>query len=177
MSYDYAINVYYGEKYICSLVAKHAGGYDNVIWWQLDQLINKYKNMNLTKELFQTGIEDNGEYFHFINDDLSNKEIFKVDFLNSLISLPTHPIYTFDEFKIAWGDVAEILKEEDIYYIIYEESEKYILNHIEYDEQLLMKDIVTFDEFQRIYDFYSSLMDEDNEYILNGTKVIKFNII
>ncbi len=58
LKYDYAINVYYGEGYICSLVAKHAGGYDNVIWWQLDELIKEYEDKKITKELFKNTIEE-----------------------------------------------------------------------------------------------------------------------
>lgn len=177
LNYDYAINVYYGEKYICSLVAKYAGGYDNVIWWQLDKLIKEYQDSKVSKELFETTIDTVTEYFHYVSEDLSKIEDFKIDFLNKTVSLPTHPIYSYEEFENCWGDVLKFINEDGKDYIIYEETHKYPLRHVEFDEEILMKEIVTFDEFKMIEEFYSRLMDDDQEFILNGNKILKFNMI
>ena len=182
INYDYVLNVYYGEKYICSLGARNAGGYDNVIWWLLKNFIETFNNKEMSRKLLEETIEQNEEgpiydYFHVINEDLSNNEEYKIDFLNKKISLPTHPLYSPEEFKECWGDVAEVVNQDGVYYMIYEESEKFLLKHIEFDEKLLIKEVVTFDEFFLIEEFYSKLMDEDYDYILNNNKIIKFNII
>lgn len=175
-NYDYAINVYNGDKYVCSLIAKNAGGYDNVIWWQLDELIKECQDKKVTKELIEKTIDNTSEYFHYINEDLSNVEKFKIDFLNKIVSLPTHPIYSYEEFYDSWGDTAKLVNEDGKDYIIYEEKDKYLLQHVEFNEELLMKEIVTFDEFMLIEEFYSRLMEDDNDFILNGNKILKFNM-
>ncbi len=175
-NYDYAINVYYGDEYVCSLIAKHAGGYDNVIWWQLKELIKEYENKKITKEQIKNTIEETSEYFHYVDDDLSNIEKFKIDFLNKIVSLPTHPIYSFEEFDDCWGDVAKLMIEGDEVYIVYEETNKCLLKHVEYNEKILMKEIVTFEEFKLITEFYSCLMEDDYDFVLNGNKILKFNM-
>ena len=60
----------------------------------------------------------------------------------------------------------------------YDDEEVYPLNNITFeDESLLLKDVITFDEFNILYEFYDKLQDEDNEFLLNNHKIIKFNII
>jgi len=176
LNYDYAINVYYENKYICSLIAKHAGGYDNVIWWQLDELIKEYKDKKITKELFKNKIEETSEYFHYVDEDLSNVEKFKIDFFYNIVSLPTHPIYSYEEFDKCWGDSIKLTNEDGKDYIIYDGTNKYLLQHVEFNEELLMKEIVSFEEFKLIEEFYSGLMENECDYILNNNKILRFNM-
>lgn len=227
MSLDYILNVYYGEKFICSLGANYAGGYDNIIWRQLDELINDYKDKEISKELFETTIEDYSDYFYCLDKDFSNIETSKIDFLNQVISQPYFPINTFEEFPKNWEGDGKIVKEGNNYYEVYnfdcsefdgsncpyfdgskcslydeyihtnEAYEghhfecyhfdgtqmnkkgkliKHSLKNVEFDEELLLKDIVTFDEFHRIFKFYESLYLEDNLFILNDSKVIRLNL-
>ncbi len=52
MSYDYAIKVFNEDKYICVITLKHSN-YDNVIWWQLETLIDAYRNKEISKNIFE----------------------------------------------------------------------------------------------------------------------------
>lgn len=175
-NYDYAINVFYGENFICSLIAKHAGGYDNVIWWQLDELIKSYKDKKISRNLFKTTIEDNSEYFHFTYSNLSNKVANIIDFENQLISVPTCPIYTISEYNDDWGSFYRINKVDGDYYLHFEDGNKTNVEKVEFDESLLRKEKVTFDEFRKINEFYSNLMERDYDFILNDGKVLRFNM-
>ena len=107
LNYDYAINVYYDGKYVCSLVARNCGGYDNVVWRQLSQLIESYKDQEITNELIKNTIEDNSDYFKYINNDLSKEEKFFIDFAKSIVSIPTHPVYDFKDFEDALQSLQE----------------------------------------------------------------------
>ena len=111
-NFDYALNVYYNEEYVCTLVANHAGCYDNVIWWQLNELIQKYKDNEISEKIFDETLKTHSEYFELYKGDqlMTTK---KIDFSKKIISLPTCPIYTMKQFEECWGDVAKIKKEEN----------------------------------------------------------------
>lgn len=78
---------------------------------------------------------------------------------------------------MSWGDVEKVINENDKHYVLYDDNNKYLLQNVEFNERLLMKELVSFKEFELIEKFYSKLMDNDNKFILNNNKIIKFNII
>lgn len=176
--YDYTINVYYGEKFICTLGANHAGGYDNIIYWQLGELIKGYNNKDITAELFENTVEDLSDYFFVLSTDqpIVNSDI--IDFKNKVLSKPTDVIYEIDEFNETWDGYCALVKENDKYYVDYYENEKYELEKVEFDNiNLLYKNILTFEEFNILNKFYTELMDKNVEFLLNNSKIIKFNYI
>jgi DNA modification methylase len=87
------------------------------------------------------------------------------------------PIYKEDVFNEVWEGRATLRNENGKYYIVYSEEE-WALENIEFENVgLLYKQILTFDEFNIVNEFYSKLMESDNEYLLNNNLIIKFNCI
>lgn len=175
---DFIINVYYGEKFICSLGANHTGGYDNVVWWKLEELIKTYEDKELTRELFEKTIDHLPVNLCLLpNEDQPEYYADVIDFKNKVVSMPTMPIYKEDIFNEVWEGRATLRNENGKYYIVYSEEE-WALENIEFENVgLLYKQILTFDEFNIVNEFYSKLMESDNEYLLNNNLIIKFNCI
>lgn len=177
MIFDYVLEVYYGEKFIMTLGARHCAGYDNVVWFEVKKLIDSLKNKEISKENILKFINNEETYFHECDGDgYINKE--KIDFLNNTITTPTKPIYSIEEFNEVWEGFAKLVEVDNKLYIKYDEEELFPLKSVQFEnESLLFKDVVSFDEFEILYDFYWNLQDVDNEFLLNNKKIIKFNII
>lgn len=177
MIFDYVLDVYYGEQYIMTLAARHCADYDNVVWYEVKKLIDTLKNKEITKENILSFINNNETYFKECTDDCYTRKE-KIDFKNQTITIPTKPIYSIDEFNDVWEGFAQLVEVDNKLYVKYDDEEVYPLKNITFeDESLLLKDVITFDEFNILYEFYDKLQDEDNEYLLNNHKIIKFNII
>lgn len=174
---DYILDVYYNDKLIIKLGAKYCGGYDNVVWYELKKLIDALKNKEITKAIVLDYINSNETYFIECTDD-SYINSDKIDFTNQLITTPTKPIYSKEEFIDVWDGYVELLDINGKYHTKYDDDCIYPLKEIEYaDVDLLMKDELSFDEFDKIYQFYDYLQDIGEEFYLNKSKFLKFNII
>ena len=177
MRFDYVLEVYYGEKFIITLGARHCGGYDNVVWYEVKDFIDSFKDKEITKKNILEYINNTETYFYEC-DSKTYTKIDKIDFGNKTITTPTKPVYTIEEFKEAWDGYIELLEVDNKLCVKYDDDSVYPLKNVTFcDETLFYKDELTFDEFEILYNFYWNLQKEDNEFLLNNKKIIKFNIV
>lgn len=176
MSCDYILKVFNNDELVCCLCAYNTGGYDNVIWYKLDQLIKNMKGKDVNK----ANILMVAKELYFEEYDLSinnNVTVDVIDFYNKFISTPTNPIYSASEFNQVFKGSCELVKKENKYYTTYEEGEYCELSNVSFDNiELLKKPVLSFKEFDKVQEFYHSIMDEDNEFVLDDNTIIRFNI-
>lgn len=170
---DYILNVYAGNEFVCCLGGKHMN-YDNVIWWQLSKVIKEYRGKKITKEELQNTIETVSEYFVVLENVEAIKGEPSIDLINETIEKPELSIYNFDEVTKESCDFS-LVKENGKYWSQYDVEQLYPMENVSFNEDLLNKKVVSFNELLEINEFVETL--SDREYILNNNKVLVLNLI
>lgn len=172
---DYTIKIIKNGKAICAF-GGHNMNYDNVLWWQLSELLKILKEgFNSKKELVEK-VEQETDYFREDNDyDETTPEI---DLDNQTISLPFFPIYKLNEVSKE-NCCIDLEKNNDEFYAVYDEDEKYKLEKVLFRNlELLKKNRVSFEEFKLISSFVDELLSKgETDYLLNNKFVVRFNCI
>ena len=173
---DYILNVYKNGKFLFAIGGKHMA-YDNVIWWQLEELVKvvkEYKGSNI--ELLKE-IQSNAVYFAFVLDEVYEGEPI-IDVEKQIIDMPYVPLYEFEEVNGVDCPI-KLVEKEDGYYGDYEDGDLYKMEYVEFDEELFRKGRVSFEEFLKVADFMNSIQDleNDTDFILNNKKVLRLNCI
>ena len=173
---DYVLNVYKNEEFLFAIGGNHMY-YDNVIWWQLEELIKVVKSNVKAKEDLIKEINENAGYFRYVLNEVQVDEP-SIDIEKEVIDMPYVPLFQFNEVCIA-DCCIDLVKKEDGYYAEYDDNEQYKMEYVEFDENLLRKDKVTFEEFLKISNFINSIQDLDNDtdFILNNNLVLRLNVI
>ena len=176
---DYVLNVYFKDEFICSLVGNNMN-YDNVIWYELADLIDSYKDKNITREFMVETISKISDYFNVLDNENAIENEPAIDFTNQTLDKPMFMIYEFDEVSSSECGF-ELIKKDDAYFTKYDEEFVLPIISITGDEELLNKKKVSFDELMEIVNFvndiYSEKTDYDKDFILNNNKVLVLNII
>ena len=176
---DYVLNVYFKDEFICSLGGKNMN-YDNVIWYELSDLIDSYKDKNITREFMVETISKISDYFNVLDNENAIENEPAIDFTNQTLDKPMFMIYEFDEVS-SFECGFDLIKKDDAYFTKYDEEFVLPIISITGDEELLNKKKVSFDELMEIVNFvndiYSEKTDYDKDFILNNNKVLVLNII
>ena len=177
---DYILNVYEDDKFLFAIGGSHMN-YDNVIWWQLEELISVVENYkDYSKDELIKEITARASYFKLIKcGENEYKDEPKIDIGKRIIEKPYVPIFNnFDEV-CEETPINKIIKKEDGYYSEYDVGDQYKMSHVEFDTSLLYSTIVTFEEFLKIAKFIISIQDleNDTDFILNNSLVLRLNSI
>lgn len=164
---DYILNVFRNKEFLFAIGGKHMN-YDNVIWWQLDKVINIVESGCYSKEQLIDSIVNNTEYFKIIlNEECSFGD--KLDITNKTIVKPCLQLFALDEVNYK-NCSRELLKIDNKYFIkIEDDDDMYDVCHKEFDIRLLMKKEISFEEYKIISKFIDDLLNEyQNDIIINN---------
>ena len=173
---DYVLNVYQNEEFLFAIGGNNMN-YDNYIWWQLEELIKVVRTNKGSKEELLKEIQKNAVYFRFVFDEFQEDEPI-IDIDKETIDMPYVPLFQFDEVCKAECCI-DLVKKEDGYYAEYEEGDLFKMENVEFDEELLRKTKVSFEEFLTISNFINSIqeLENDTDFILNNSLVLRLNFI
>ena len=165
---DYVLNVYKDNNFIFGIAGSHMN-YDNVLWWQLEKVINIVNNIKNENELVDC-ITKNTEYFNIVLDKEYIGEPI-LNLTNKTIDIKNINVYDFKD--VTYTNVGRDLKIiNDEYYICYD-NELFLVDNVNFDEELLLKKTLTFDEFFKVSTFFQDLQkDYETDFILNNNKAI-----
>ena len=164
---DFALNIYKGNEFVVAIGGKHMS-YDNVIWWQLDKVINIIESSFLTKEELIELIINNTEYFDIILDEectFGNK----LDITNKTIVKPC--LQLFDLNEVCYKNCSrELMKIDNRYFIkIDGDNDIYDIYHKDFDISLLTKEEISFEEYKIISKFIDDSLNEcQTDIIINN---------
>ena len=173
---DYVLNVYKNEEFLFAIGGKHMN-YDNVIWWQLEELLKVVKSNKGSKEELLKEIQSKATYFRFVFDKVYEGEP-SIDIEREVIDMPYMPLYEFEEVD-GIDCIIKLVKKEDGYYAEYDDGEQFKMEYVEFEEELLRKERVSFEEFLKVSNFMNSIQDleNDTDFILNNKLVLRLNSI
>ena len=173
---DYTITVKRNNQKICSVGGCNMN-YDNVIWWQLNKLVEIVQSGFETKDDLISKIENGTEYFHEDND-LPNNDAPILNLDSKTIEVPFIPVYRPEE--VSKEECCIDLKIRDgEYYSVYDDDEEYKMEKVEFDDvELLRKRTMSFDEFAKVSAFIDKLIvSGETDFVLNNRLIIRFNCI
>lgn len=135
--------------------------YDNIIWFELNDFIdNNIANTKLRK------IEK--------NKIKGSKIDCEIDFINQIIKIPFLPIYkSLDEFKKS--SYSELEFKDN--YIIYPDGNKFEIKNVIFEEEnILFKNVLSFYEFKKLFNFLKSCIDSnDVDFLVNKNLFLRLN--
>lgn len=174
---DYVLNVYKENEFLFAIGGKHMN-YDNVIWWQLKELIKLINEAGETSsEELLTKITNNSEYFKIVLDkEYEGQPI--LDLSNKTIGINNMNLYDFNEVTFNNCE-RELVWVNDELMIKYDgEDEPFDIKYIEFDLELLMKETMTFGELLIVAEFINkNIVAENVDLIINNKKVLLLSCI
>ena len=174
MSFDLLIKIRKNNEDILGFGGRYHY-YDNYMWYDIDVLIK----LGLNDQLNDTFFNLIKNYGLFKIDNLNDYEAnVVIDFDNKTVSVSSLEIMKIEEVA-EYGYDFELIKKDDKYYTVYSEEDIFELTHVSFDEELLTKGLLTFDEFYKVFEFIENCLSnevDDNEFILNETKFLRLNI-
>ena len=171
----YTIQIKTNIQNICTLAANENINYDNILWWQLNVLALTLKDKLFSHQDLLKRIEAACPYFKGIDSADHYDIVINLD--TNTMNKPNVPLYRFDEVNQKECGI-DLLIEVDNYFAVYEDGQKLPMKKVEFDVDLLRKEIVTIDEFIEISGFIDELTKEDeSDFILNNQLVLRFNNI
>ncbi len=167
---DYAIKVIRNGN----VVGKFAGSnmnYDNVVWYVLNDFIKVCKESDDDKLI--RNVNRKVSYLYDIKkfrikDDADVKYAI-LDLDKGLITLPFIWLELLETLDLN-GYPAEIINENGKFVAIFEEDIKEEALYVEFDEELLNKNIVTFEEYYKVFDFMDKLIDKYQSIVIINNK-------
>ena len=176
MNMDYILNVYKDGEFLFAVGGNYMD-YDNVIWWQLEELVKVVRSNNSSKEKLLEDIQDKAFYFKYVLNEVEEHSP-SIDIKKEFIDMHWMPIYEFED--VCQDECCiDLVKIDDKYFAKYCDDNLYPMPNVEFDEKLLRKTRVSFDEFLKISNFMNSIQDleNDTDFILNNSKVLRLNSI
>ena len=176
MGLDYGAKIYYGDEFLLTICGWRFSSNVLKCYETLYRLINYFNDKELSIEAVKNFVRN--ETMSLISTKRIYKSFIyrdKIDFLNKTITRPTYFTFSFDDYYDCFN--YKVVEENGKFYEISEEGDAYELIPIEFDEDLLEKQEYTFEEFNKIAEFFIPLMEkhiDEDEFILNNKKVIKF---
>lgn len=169
---DYILNVFRNKEFLFAIGRKHMN-YDNVIWWQLEELINVVsENENTPKEELVNKIQNKCVYFQFVmNEEQTGEPV--LDLSNKTIEINHMNLYNLDD--VTYSEVGRnLIQIEEELKIKYEcDEEIFDLKYVESDLELLSKKIMTFDEALKVSKFINGLIETyESDFIVNNEKAL-----
>ena len=148
--------------------------YDNVIWWQLDELINVVsKNETATAEELLEKIQNKCAYFSIFLDEEQKGEPV-LDLTKKTIDINHMNLFDFED--VTFKNVGKkLIRVDDDFKIEYEyaDEEPFDVTHINYDLDLLCKNTLNYDELLTIARFINELINKSEcDFIVNNEKAL-----
>lgn len=169
---DYVLNVYNGNEFLFAIGGKHMN-YDNVIWWQLVELIKVVENSKcVNKEQLLKEIQEKAEYFKIVKD-YEIEEASNLNIQDNTITVNHLQIYDFNDVNL-YNCGRELVKVNSEYFIKYEGcDELFDVENIDFDITLLQKKVLTFNEVKEVASLIDGLLSLDkNDVIINNKKFL-----
>ena len=169
---DYVLNVCKNKEFLFAIGGKHMN-YDNVIWWQLEELIKVIEESNSlnTEELIKD-IQGKSVYFTFVmNEPYDNGMV--LDIANKTITVDHLQLYDFDDVtKYNCGRELKLI--DNKYFVEYDAFDEMLdVDYATFNLELLSKRIMSFEEFKKISSFIHSLLNYDKyDVIINNCKFL-----
>ena len=171
---DYVINFYKKGKYLFSIGADNAD-YENVIWWQLHNIIN-YENLNNITKSDVEDLRDKFGYWYLLDDEKPLDDATNIDVEDKKIHL-AHTLYFYDTDEEI-DDIVLVEKDGKLYADHDEDELREIANFTIEDFNLLQKLDVSFNELEEINNLVNKCLDTNlTDFIINETHFISFDII
>ena len=173
---DFILNVFNGDEFVLSLCGSNMY-YDNVIWWELSNLIKKFRGLRVTKKQLIDYVKRESFYFCICGLDYEEiKDNPNIDFVHQRIDNKKLMIEEFenvsDEFDVL------LIKKDNNYYVQYEDDSKYLLQRVYCNQDLIDKKVLSFSEFLILSDFIDECLEiNDYDYILNDNLFLRLNCI
>ena len=170
---DYVLNVFKENEFLYAIGGNYMN-YDNVIWWQLEELINVVNNNeSLTPDELLKLIQDKCDYFTIVlNEEQKNEPV--LDLTNKTIGINHMNLFDFDEvtFSNVGRKLINVTGELKIEYE-YTDEEPFDVTHINFDLDLLNKKTLKYNELITVAGFINDLINKsESDLIINNEKAL-----